>query len=1026
MKKKHIQFIFISIIFLYFFSVFDINFHGADEPFYIAYTASIVEDGDLNIVNHYQSMLNSVKVTQTYNVPTNHSHGGVILWAPFYMYARFIYSVSARLGIPEIAQKGFESVSRCAMSFSTLVFGILTLFFTYYLGSKYFSKKVVLFALLIMFFGTPFFYYMLFEVGHANIIASLFAVLSIFFFSYALGFTSKDWFLYGMFFSVCVAVKTELLFHLLFIIPFFIILLRQKITGWRSVFYFICGAAPVTLLRAINSYIKYGVMRMEEFYILLSIPYPTLSFYIGLFRGVLYTSPILFFCFAGFVMLFFNVIKERKQDLGSKKIEKYLMLFLGGYVFFKMLFLGFSFTPAGEELSMRIFLADFPIFVLLLSIIIKSLNRKSIIYCFVPVAILFTFWNFMVMAEYLTGTELLHAASNIPGILLRGTSFLYTTGLFINFNRIGIKLAVLLPLLIFLIFAVFLLIKKVSKNEITEKRSGIKLLKYVTLYTAIAYLSVTALNAVNNKNNVRRLKQRGFFENARVIEISPFSLHEREQRFSLLIFFNYLRYLALRGDAEEYMNISETRRTIYGDRESSFTMFSKPEKPYQRLAEFYRKSDKFDKAIEFYEKMLKFNPSEIEGLISLGDLYELAGNYDKALKSYARVLEVNPNSINAYARLADMHQKLGNNEEAIFYNKKRIELIPENITPYLALGDIYNSLGVYSKAKEYYKKTFKITPRDADLLSRLGSLYRQGGELDKALEYYSRALELRPGYDLYMSLGDIYRDRGDYDNALEYYSKADEASPGRAETYLGLAGAYENLSERGKAAEALLKALESRPRDADLLRRLGSLYRQTGETDKALEYYGRALELRPGYDLYMSLGDIYRDRGDYDKALEYYSKADEASPGRVRTYREIAGACVNLLEHEKAAEALLKALESRPRDAELLRELAYVYSMMRKYDVALKYSEIFLEVTEGDSDFHYHIGRLYLLMGKTEEAFEKAEMLRKMGSPGKADELMNMIRLHSAYQGVLGNYLFHLLRTFSVYFIRFLRFPYIL
>ena len=93
MNRKLI-FIVTFLSFLVFFSIYNVKFVGPDHPIYLAYTASIVEDGDLNAVNHlneyypYYLPGGKIGVSNTYNLPDQHNHGGVILWLPFYLYAK--------------------------------------------------------------------------------------------------------------------------------------------------------------------------------------------------------------------------------------------------------------------------------------------------------------------------------------------------------------------------------------------------------------------------------------------------------------------------------------------------------------------------------------------------------------------------------------------------------------------------------------------------------------------------------------------------------------------------------------------------------------------------------------------------------------------------------------------------------------------------------------------------------------------------------------------------------------------------
>jgi len=211
------------LFFVGLFLVYDVNFHGADEPIYFAYTASLVDDGDLNAVNHldehypYYLPSGKIGVSRTYNLPDFHNHGGVILWAPFYLYAKFAYAVGRALKIESLTVQGAEALLRCVMSFSTVVFAVFCLLFTFFLCRIFVSGPVALWAMLALFFGTPFYFFSTYEIGNANIIASLFSVLSIWFLSHLKDGSRLRWFFYGLFFSISIIVKSELFFQIVFV-----------------------------------------------------------------------------------------------------------------------------------------------------------------------------------------------------------------------------------------------------------------------------------------------------------------------------------------------------------------------------------------------------------------------------------------------------------------------------------------------------------------------------------------------------------------------------------------------------------------------------------------------------------------------------------------------------------------------------------------------------------------------------------------------------------------------------------------
>ncbi len=303
MKRKYIAYFIFVTFFLYLFVVYDVNFHGPDEPIYFAYTASVVEDGDLNVANqidfkHYPHYLASGKfgVSKTYNLADFHNHGGVILWAPFYVYAKSIYYIAAKLNLKGLSFNGLDKVTKCAMSFSTIVFGFLALILTYKLCRVFFSNKTAIWSTLAIFLGTPFFYFILYEVGNANMVSCLFSILSIWFCSYAIAMKRSGWFLYGLFFSICVMIKSELCFQIFFILFIFIALAILKQTRWRNGVYFFVGITLGFISRIINDYLKYGTLHVGELNLFNFKNSYFLEQLFSSYHGFFYTSPIFYIC----------------------------------------------------------------------------------------------------------------------------------------------------------------------------------------------------------------------------------------------------------------------------------------------------------------------------------------------------------------------------------------------------------------------------------------------------------------------------------------------------------------------------------------------------------------------------------------------------------------------------------------------------------------------------------------------------------------------------------------------------------
>ncbi len=135
----------------------------------------------------------------------------------------------------------------------------------------------------------------------------------------------------------------------------------------------------------------------------------------------------------------------------------------------------------------------------------------------------------------------------------------------------------------------------------------------------------------------------------------------------------------------------------------------------------------------------------------LGNAYVSKGDYDRAIEYYNKVLKISLKTLGSeHPHVADVYNNLG-----------------------LA----YSDKGNHDRAIEYYNKALKIHlktlgpehPHVADVYNNLGNAYMSKGDYDRAIEYYNKALKiylkiLGPEHpdvaDVYNNLGLAYSDKG--------------------------------------------------------------------------------------------------------------------------------------------------------------------------------------------------------------------------------------------------------------------------
>ena len=568
--KKSIFFTFL-LIFLYFFIIFNINFKGPDEPIYYAYTASIVEDGDLNAVNHlnecypYYLPSGKVGISETYNLPDFHNHGGVVLWAPFYIYVKIICFFSDKFDLLNLGTFEFEQVAKCLMSFSTIVFAFFTIMFTYLFCRKYFSDKVTVWSILVIFFGTPIFFYSLFEVANANIIATLLSVILILFYLQIIDKGKTPWLVFGLFFSICIAVKVDLWFHSLFIFSFFIYHVIGRRISWVKGIFFLIGIVPGIALKTINDYIKYGNLHIGEVCTLNLKGNYLLDQLFSSYRGFFYTSPVFYICLAGICLILLDYLKKNKNNYSSFKNVNIVALFLCLYVLIKIIVLGWRYAWGGGTCGARPLLTEFPVFVLLYAIVSQIQKKRLTNIIFYGISIICIFWNFLIISEYISHKDLIYV-SGFPPIIQRFSNIKYVLMPLFQLKEIGLKLKICIPLIIAVGLIILFILKILGNLKVWGKlknfksqNDSLRFYYLFTVYLSVGYMIVTGLNVFNNRINVRNMKNAGFFNNHKVISSYEFGKVENLGSINEMIF-----YFTLRGDEDRVNKLKKQNIEIYG------------------------------------------------------------------------------------------------------------------------------------------------------------------------------------------------------------------------------------------------------------------------------------------------------------------------------------------------------------------------------------------------------------------------------------------------------------------------------
>ncbi|MCK5493941.1 MAG: hypothetical protein KAJ14_12595 [Candidatus Omnitrophica bacterium] len=534
--------------------VFRPDFTGPDEPIYLSYIISIFEDGDLNIANQLYSSGDIFSISKTYNYMDYHNHGGILLWAPFYVYAKAIYFIADRFDLIGLSEYNEEIFVRAGLSLSTIIFAFFILYFTYIICKEWFSNKIAIWSIIVMFFGTPFFYYTLFEPGNANIIASLFSVLLILFFMYVIDKGKLDWLLYGLFLSICTVLKVDLWFQVFFIFLGLITFLYRKKTKLINGLYFLLGFLIVFILKIINDYIKYGAIHTGELGLINFNGCFFLDQLFSSFHGFFYTSPIFYCCLLGIVLVITDFLKNIKDKNINNNTKNQILLIFSLMLIVKIVFLGYRFSWGDGTCGARPLITEFLICVLLYAKILQKNTKPLIKYLVIIISSFAVLWNILITSEYI-GLDTFEYITKAPGIFERVYNFKYIISRLYS-KCLYLKFVFFMPLLLGGWIIVVQLVKRskclpgfflLSKQS---NRVWKKFFYIFTIYLFLTYFMVTILNIINNGRNVKKIELEGFYDKAMII--TPNIFKESHNYAELAVIRDYFEK---KGDIKKVNNI---------------------------------------------------------------------------------------------------------------------------------------------------------------------------------------------------------------------------------------------------------------------------------------------------------------------------------------------------------------------------------------------------------------------------------------------------------------------------------------
>lgn len=370
--------------------------------------------------------------------------------------------------------------------------------------------------------------------------------------------------------------------------------------------------------------------------------------------------------------------------------------------------------------------------------------------------------------------------------------------------------------------------------------------------------------------------------------------------------------------------------------------------------------EEYDKAIEFYERALEFNPDDLEILNCLGVDYTRTAQYDLALSTFERIefldaayepaycnriitytemeqhdkgeqmfylaQQINPDCALCFYNIGNSLFSQGQYGRAIWCWDKCAELDPGHPQIHLRLAQACWVSGQGERAHGEFLIEIRKNPADLDVILDFGLFLLESGDLEGAKEKFNRILEFEGDHAIArFYLAEIHWMRGHTEQAVRLYHRAAQADPQLSGPRYRLAQICAKGGEFEKGVELLRQELRLGIDDTDVLKAMGWLFLQMQADSDAGSCFLQVLE-----------------QAEADESV-FYGLGMSLAMGR---------------EYESAMQCLRHAIRENPEKPELLLCAGWLCYKMQKWTRAMWYAAKCKKISRGRQPYAKHCRQL--------------------------------------------------------------------
>jgi eukaryotic-like serine/threonine-protein kinase len=266
--------------------------------------------------------------------------------------------------------------------------------------------------------------------------------------------------------------------------------------------------------------------------------------------------------------------------------------------------------------------------------------------------------------------------------------------------------------------------------------------------------------------------------------------------------------------------------------------------------------------------------------VTLGLLNATLNKYDVAVQEFQKALDINPRDADALIGMAGVYEQMGRISDAEANYKAAIALRPDYWDGYNSLGDFYDRQKRMKDSISQFQRIIQLTPDNTAAYNSLGVEYLELADpasLSAAEQTFQKSIQIAPTYQAYADLGWLYLLQKRYVDSAAATRKALDLNDKDWRVWANLLVAYQWLKDDEQTRiihEKTLAMLEQyaslNSKEALVQSMLSVFYAEAKLRDKAMVQANSALKLAPkDPGILADVAETYDDLGDRKHAIQF-------------------------------------------------------------------------------------------------------------------------------------------------------------